>query len=71
MTYDVWIERDAHDARSHLPGHVRQRIGRLIDELANDPRPNLSNPLDTSDLAVRKRPPYDYEDLDTLTARLE
>ena len=103
MTYDIWIERDAHDVRTKLPGNVRQRIGRLIDDLANAARPDLSKHLDTSDLdisvhtelrrirldkwrvvyaindeeswvwilAIRKRPPYDYEDLDELTARLE
>jgi mRNA interferase RelE/StbE len=103
MAYDLWIERDAHAARVKLPGNIRQRIGRLIDELANDPRPDLSKLLDTSELtipehtelrrirlekwrviyaindddawvwilAIRKRPPYDYEDLDELAAKLE
>jgi mRNA interferase RelE/StbE len=103
MVYDVLIERDAHDARTRLPGNVRQRIARLIDDLADNPRPNSSKPLDASDLdipegiallrvrlekwrviyavndedrwvwilAIRRRPPYSYEDLSDLAARLD
>ena len=103
MTYDILIERDAHDARAKLPGNVRQRIARLIDDLAENPRPAQSKSLDISDLeipegvellrirmdkwrviyavndedawvwilAIRRRPPYDYEDLGDLAARLD
>jgi mRNA-degrading endonuclease RelE of RelBE toxin-antitoxin system len=93
--YDLLIEPPAHQQRKRLPGHVRQRIKRAIDKLAQDPRPHNSQELDTSGLGVpahieirriridkwrliyavndrekwvwvwgvRKRPPYDYEDL--------
>lgn len=93
--YDLLIESSAHQQRKALPGQIRQRIKRTIDELANDPRPSTSEVLDTTDLnvpenielrrvriekwrliyavndiekwvwvwGVRKRPPYDYEDL--------
>ena len=93
--YNLFIEPSAHKQRKQLPGHVRQRIKRAIDDLKNDPRPHQSKPLDTTDLdisknielhriridkwriiyaindeeswiwglAIRKRPPYDYEDL--------
>jgi mRNA interferase RelE/StbE len=93
--YDLLIEPTAHQQRKWLPGNVRQRIKRAIDDLAQDPRPPNSQTLDTTDLGVpeqveirrirldkwrlvyavndeeqwvwvwgvRRRPPYDYEDL--------
>lgn len=93
--YDLLIEPTAHEQRKRLPGYVRQRIKRAIDDLARDPRPHYSRDLDTIGLdvpeniemrriridrwriiyavndvekwvwvwGVRKRPPYDYEDL--------
>jgi hypothetical protein len=30
VTYDVFVEREVHQARDHLPGNVRQRIRRFI-----------------------------------------
>ena len=81
-----------------LPGHVRQRVRRAIDGLADDPRPPQSRRLQVPDfepelhrlrlarwrivyaitendsavdvLTVRKRPPYDYRDLDELIAEV-
>ena len=93
------IEPEAHAARERLPGHVRQRLKRAIESLADDPRGHRSSALDLSDiqvppgielrrlrigqwrviyavndndgwvwvLAIRRRPPYDYEDLGDLT----
>ena len=93
--YNVHIEAIAHKHRKKLPGHVRQRIKRIIDNLAQDARPHHSQVLDTTDLdlppnmelrrirldtwriiyavndaeqwvwiwGIRKRPPYDYDDL--------
>ena len=80
-----------------LPGNMRQRILRLLKELREEPRPNISQRLDTAKLgtelessvglyririeswrvvyvveeelrlltvlAIRKRPPYQYDDL--------
>ena len=100
--YDLWLEPEVHQARKDLPGNVRQQIKRAIDQLAADPRPSASIPVDVSKtdvplavevrrlrrtpwriiyavnddehwvwvLAIRRRPPYDYEDLDRLVARL-
>jgi len=44
--YDLQIEPTAHKQRKQLPGHVRQRIKRAIDNLAQDPRPHQSQNLD-------------------------
>ena len=50
--YDLQIEPTAHKQRKQLPGHVRQRIKRAIDNLARDPRPHQSKNLDTTDLEI-------------------
>lgn len=92
--YTVYITPQAWRQVRALPGHLRQRIRRLIQGLADSPRPMHSKRLDspvaehelwrirldkwrivyavseidhTVDvLAVRKRPPYDYGDLESL-----
>jgi mRNA interferase RelE/StbE len=96
---NLLIEPEAHAARKRLPGHVRQRLRRAIESLADDPRGRQSSALDLSDihvqpgielrrlrveqwrviyavnngegwvwvLAIRRRPPYEYEDLEDLT----
>jgi len=93
--YDLLIERTAHKQRKDLPGYIRQRIKRAINDLAHTPRPYFSQELDTTGLdipvdtelrrirldkwriiyavndkenwvwvwGIRKRPPYNYEDL--------
>lgn len=98
----MWIEPEVHARRDQLPGKVRQRIKKQIDDFANQPRPAVSQPLDTEGLglpdqveirrarlenwriiyaindsekwvwvlAIRERPPYDYEDLAEFAARL-
>ena len=81
-----------------LLGHVRHRVKRAVDALADNPRPSPSTSLEfpefegdlrrlrienwriiyaVSDadrtvdvLGVRKRPPYQYQDLQDLIARL-
>ncbi len=102
VTYTLFIEAAVHAARGTLPGHVRQRMRRAIDALAQEPRPTASRPLDTSSLdlpsqieirrlrieawrlvyavhdaegwvwilGLYRRPPYDYEDLSELAAKL-
>lgn len=102
MSYDLFLEPEVHETRKELPGNLRQRVRRLIDALANTPRPAESQPLDVADivlpstielrririerwrivyavcdadnwvwlLAIRRRPPYDYEDLPDLVSRL-
>jgi mRNA-degrading endonuclease RelE of RelBE toxin-antitoxin system len=102
VAYNVWIRPEAHAARRKLPGHLRQRVARLIDELEVEPRPPRSRALvrgpdATADgweirrvrldewrivyglnedrrqvavLGIRRRPPYGYEDLETLLTDL-
>ncbi len=92
---DLWLEPSVHQARSRLPGVVRQRIKRAISSLADEPRPHISRALDVTGLdvppgvefrrlrlkqwrviyalheeeswiwvlGIRRRPPYDYQDL--------
>jgi mRNA interferase RelE/StbE len=94
----LWIEPAARDEIVKLPGHMRQRIRRAVDDLRGVPRPSNSRVLTIPDdlqiehvearrlridqwrvvytidseweiitvLAVRKRPPYNYEDLQAL-----
>jgi mRNA-degrading endonuclease RelE of RelBE toxin-antitoxin system len=50
ITYDIILEPEVHAVRHTLPGHIRQRIRRLISDLAANPRPNASRVLDTTNL---------------------
>ncbi len=50
--YRIHIEPTAHKLRKKLPGHVRQRIKRLVDNLVQEPRPHQSQALDTTGLHV-------------------
>jgi mRNA interferase RelE/StbE len=100
--YALFLDPEVHRARRDLPGAVRQRLRQAFDDLALEPRPPRTQPLDVTDLevpagielrrlrlerwrviyavsdaeawawvlAVRQRPPYDYEDLAELAARL-
>lgn len=100
MNYHLWIKNEAKAEIRQLPGHVRQRVRRAIEELASEPRPHFSRELKSPEeleveprrirldqwriiyvidetwseigiLAVRRRPPYDYEDLSDLLQGLE
>jgi mRNA interferase RelE/StbE len=94
------LEAEVHEARTQLPGKIRQQVKRLISELGSQPRGQLSKIMDTESLevpdgvevrrirlegwriiyavneaekwvwvlAIRQRPPYDYEDLPLLSA---
>ena len=92
--YTVYIIPQAWKEIKNLPGHMRQRIKREIDGLADNPYPPKSKVLEVADveyelcrlrldrwrvvyaitesdkaidvLAIRKRPPYDYGDLEEL-----
>lgn len=96
--YEVWVDGPALATARRLPGQVRHRVRRAVDDLAALPRPDQSRVLRQtlapvelrrlridrwrlvyaiSDderwvwvLAVRQRPPYDYEDLPALLVRL-
>ena len=50
--FHLWIEPEVHSARQDLPGNVRQRIKRVLDELLTNPYPSGSKALDVSDLDV-------------------
>jgi len=94
MNYQIWIEDEAKEELRKLPGNIRQRIRRAIQDLQAQPRPHFSIGLTMENiklearrlrieywrviyivdeewseigiLAVRKRPPYNYEDLPDL-----
>lgn len=53
MSYDLFIEREVHAARHDLPGNMRQRIQRIINDLATSPRPPESEVMNTEGLNLR------------------
>lgn len=57
--YTVHVIPTAWKEIKGLPGHVRQRVRRIVYAITED-----GNWIDV--LAVRKRPPYDYGDLRAL-----
>ncbi len=97
--YIVYIKPRALREIKDLPGNVRQRAKRAVDDFAENPRPSDSKPLQSSEvevellrlridkwrivyaiseteetvdvLAIRKRPPYDYGDLEKLLSEIE
>lgn len=99
MNYQLWVNEEAEREIRQLPGNMRQRVRKSIQELGTQPRPStsigmeveISVPVEVRRirldawriiyivdeelaeigiLAVRKRPPYDYADLDKLLAQL-
>ena len=52
VTYSVFVEPDVHISRSQIPGNLRQRVRRLIEELGRTPRPQSSIALDVEGLAL-------------------
>lgn len=50
LSYSLFIEPEVHAARGKLPGHVRQRIRRAMEDLSQAPRPAGSRTLDISKL---------------------
>jgi mRNA-degrading endonuclease RelE of RelBE toxin-antitoxin system len=98
--YRIFLRPQADQEGRKLPGVVKQRIRRIIDELAENPRPYNSIQMQTPEpltveprrirvngwrilyvvdevwqeiavIAIRKRPPYDYEDLTELLTEFE
>lgn len=47
--YKIWMQPRVHAVRGRLPGTMRQRIRRAIDELAQEPRPSTSEALTLPD----------------------
>jgi mRNA interferase RelE/StbE len=92
--YTVYVTAQALQEIKDLPGNIRQRVTRTIDELTNHPDIPKRTKLEVAEiecelhriridnwrilyavnetekiadvLAVRKRPPYDYGDLERL-----
>ncbi len=54
--YSVFVQPDAWQAATQLPGNVRQRVKRFIDDLEDDPRPARAKRLETTQpkLEVRR-----------------
>lgn len=50
--YRLWIEPEVHAAREELPGNIRQRIKKALDDLKADLRPAISREWDVSGLDV-------------------
>lgn len=95
--YIVYITPSALRELKKLPGNMRQRAKRAIENLANEPHPSGSKALNVANcdawrlrldrwriiytvtetdkiidvLGIRKRPPYDYQDLETLLNETE
>ena len=93
--YTVYVTPTALKEIKDLPGHMRQRVKRAIDELDENPHPAGSKRLEITEtipvevwrirlekwrivymitetekiidvVAVRRRPPYDYGDVQTI-----
>jgi len=50
--YELFVEPEVHEARTRLPGHVRQRVKRAIDDLTHASRPADSSDVDVTGLTV-------------------
>ena len=48
--YTVYVVPDEFRSIKHLPGYVRQRVSRAIDELADNPSPSYSKQLEVADM---------------------
>lgn len=55
VMYTIFLEPEVHAIRQTLPGNMRQRIRRIIDEFAATPRPIASQLLDTTDLDLSEQ----------------
>lgn len=97
--YTIYINPDTHQQIKSLPGNVKQRLKKIIRNLADNPRPSFAKQLilpefehelwrlrldnwriiygitETAKIVdvvgIRKRPPYDYGDLQELLTQLQ
>lgn len=53
--YKVYITPLAFKEIKHLPGHIRQRVRRAINEFADNPRPPQSKTLNAPELDCELR----------------
>ena len=49
--YKIWMRPVVHTTRKQLPGYVRLRIKRILDDLGQNPRPPKSRALRLPDSA--------------------
>jgi hypothetical protein len=59
MAYKLWVKDEAKQEINQLPGHMRQRVRRVIQSLSDEPRPSGSiemNAPTESLLEVRYQP---------------
>ena len=96
--YTVYLNPESHKQIKSLPGNVKQRLKKIIGNLADNPRPSFGKKLNLPEfeqelwrlrldkwriiygitekekivdvVGIRKRPPYDYGDLQELLAQL-
>ncbi|WP_216361531.1 type II toxin-antitoxin system RelE family toxin [Candidatus Chloroploca asiatica] len=62
--YDIYLTPRAWREVKALPGHMRQRLRRDIDRLADTPRPSTSKALDVPPPGVDEEPrPYELRRL--------
>jgi mRNA interferase RelE/StbE len=52
VTYEVYIEAEVHNDRARLPGNMRQRLRREIENLGEHPAPPGSQTLDAKMLDI-------------------
>jgi mRNA interferase RelE/StbE len=53
--YSVFVQPEAWQAAKQLPGNVRQRVKRFIDDLEDDPRPARTRRLETTQTILEVR----------------
>ena len=53
--YRIYVHPEAWREMRELPGHVRQRVRRAVDDLAQMPRPSNSRQLDLPGTDVEAR----------------
>lgn len=57
MRYRLWIKNEAKTEIRRLPGHMRQRVRRAVQDLGTEPRPHYSRAMrapEGIDLEVRR-----------------
>jgi mRNA interferase RelE/StbE len=53
--YSIFVQPDAWQAAKQLPGNVRQRVKRFIDDLKDDARPAHTKRLETTQTVLEVR----------------
>lgn len=56
MPYQLWVKDEAKQEIRQLPGHVRQRVRRIVQNLSDEPRPSDSIQMSASAHTVLEVP---------------